>query len=184
MRLANYRRIPLTGFILFLISTLALCAILGAAIFYLVGRESTLAAIFGPADQGRTVFRTLERSNKPNNVLICPEKFCDNAIPEIVSPVFALSADVLRDKMRNSLQNELLLERVHTNDPAMRERYVQRSAVFRFPDTIQVEYIPIGANQSTIALYSRSQIGFSDFQANRIRLKRWLKRLESFEITN
>lgn len=167
----------MTFFTIFIL--VLLCA---GAVTYFLGRENTLALMFGPGDQGRTLFKTFKRSNRPNNALICPEDFCDHAVPEIVAPTYAISADQLREKMRLSLKTEHRLERVHTNDPAMRERYLQRSELFRFPDTIQVEYIPLGPNSSTIALYSAAQIGVSDAGVNRKRLKRWLKRLQEFEI--
>jgi uncharacterized protein (DUF1499 family) len=47
----------------------------------------------------------------------------------------------------------------------------------RFPDTINVLIIPISADASTLALYSRSQIGYSDWGVNRKRLERWLERI-------
>lgn len=161
--------------------------LLAAALFLIVkflGREYALSMLLGPADQGRTIFKTLKRSSLPNNALICPENFCDNAVPEILAPQYNLSAIELRDKMRSSLKSEKRLERVHTNDPAMRERYVQRSELFRFADTIQVEYIPLSHTTSTIAIYSKVQIGLSDGQVNRKRLKRWLKRLRQYELKN
>ena len=47
----------------------------------------------------------------------------------------------------------------------------------RFPDTIDAEVLPVGDNQSTLALYSRSLIGRKDFGVNRARLTRWLAAL-------
>ncbi|MCF6322542.1 MAG: DUF1499 domain-containing protein [Rhizobiaceae bacterium] len=167
-----------------LFTILATLALLATVIVFFYGRENSLAMILGPADQGRTDFKTLKRSNLPNNSLICPENHCENAIPEIVAPVFSVSADGLRERLRASLVSEKRLERVHTNDPAMRERYVQRSNLFRFADTIQVEYIPLGTDRSTIALFSSAQVGLSDGQVNRKRLKRWLKRLEDIVVTD
>lgn len=161
-----------------LFTGLLLITALISAVVYFYGRENTLAAMFGPADQGRTVFKNFKRSTLPNNALICPENFCDNATPDSVAPVFSFSVGKLRDLFQNSIKNEKRLERVHTNDPAMRERYVQRSQMFSFPDTIQVEFIALTPNTSTIALYSNAQLGFSDGKVNFKRLKRWLKRLE------
>ncbi len=167
-----------------LLTILTIFSLLMIVIVYFIGRESALAMILGPADKGRTVFRTLKRSSLPNNSLICPENYCENAIPEIVAPVFSVSADHLRERLRASLIPEKRLERVHTNDPAMRERYVQRSSLFRFADTIQVEYIPLDADRSTIALFSSAQVGLSDGQVNRKRLKRWLGRLKDIIVTD
>ena len=164
----------------YIVALILIILVFGAALFFL-GIEGLLTTIFGPADKGPIVFSTFKRSILPNNALICPENYCGNAVPEVVAPEFNFSADMLREKLRTVLENELRLERVHINDPSMDERYIQRSQLFRFPDTIQVEYIPLGPDRSTIALYSRSQIGFSDRKVNLKRLKRWLKQLNQIE---
>lgn len=46
----------------------------------------------------------------------------------------------------------------------------------RYPDTVDLEVIPVGENQSTLALYSRSLVGRKDFGVNRARLRRWRNR--------
>jgi uncharacterized protein (DUF1499 family) len=56
--------------------------------------------------------------------------------------------------------------------------YVQRSRVLRFPDVITVQLIPLGPDRSTLAVYSRSRYGRSDFGVNRRRVEDWLTRLE------
>ena len=164
-----------------LFAIVALIVLIIFALINVIGREKILTAFFGAPDQGRIVFKSLIRSRKPNTALICPEGFCDNATPDQIASVYLVSADQLREKLRNSLLNELRLVRVHTNDPAWRERYVQRSQTFRFPDTIQVEFIPLNSGRSTIALHSRAQIGYGDGNVNINRLKRWLKRLQSIK---
>jgi uncharacterized protein (DUF1499 family) len=164
--------------IMTLIFALILVALVIAMALFFLGREGFWATLIGPPDQGPIIFRSFKRSNLPNNALICPEDYCDNSIPEVVAPEFKVSAEKLREELRTCLKREIGLERVHTNDPAMNERYIQRSQTFKFPDTIQVAYIPLGPDRSSIALYSCSQIGFSDRKVNLKRLKRWLKRLD------
>ena len=55
--------------------------------------------------------------------------------------------------------------------------YVQRSARFRFPDIITVRFISVAPSQSTLAIYSRSVYGKSDFGVNRERIESWLSAL-------
>ena len=164
-----------------MLTILMIAAIIAALLIYVAGYEKTWASIFGSADQGRTVFKTLRRSKLPNTALICPQDYCDTAKPNQIAPLYSVSAEQLREKFRAGLKQEKNLERVHTNDPAMRERYIQRSSGLRFPDTIQVEYIPLSAKSSTIALYSQSQIGISDRGVNAKRLRRWLKIIEDIQ---
>ena len=51
------------------------------------------------------------------------------------------------------------------------DRYVVRSKRMRFPDTVNVRIFGAGDQGSTLALYSRSQIGYSDMGANEQRLR-------------
>jgi len=51
---------------------------------------------------------------------------------------------------------------------------VQRSLIFRFPDTITVQVFPQTEGGSTLAIYSRSNYGRSDLGVNKARVQRWL----------
>ena len=55
----------------------------------------------------------------------------------------------------------------------MQDRYLQRSRLMSFPDTIDVRFIAIDNDRSTLAIYSRSQIGRSDFGVNLERIRLW-----------
>ena len=55
---------------------------------------------------------------------------------------------------------------------------VQHSAVLGFPDVITVEFVPVGPDRSSVALYSRARYGKLDFGVNRKRVERWISRLE------
>jgi len=56
--------------------------------------------------------------------------------------------------------------------------YVQRSAVFGFPDYISIHATPDG-DGSTLSVYSRSRFGHSDLGVNKSRIERWLTELQS-----
>ena len=45
----------------------------------------------------------------------------------------------------------------------------------RYPDTVDVLVLPAEGGRSTVAIYSRSQIGRSDLGANLARIRRWLE---------
>ena len=57
------------------------------------------------------------------------------------------------------------------------DRYLARSRILRFPDTIDALVIERDENQATLALYSRGQIGYGDLGVNRARIERWLSRI-------
>jgi len=67
---------------------------------------------------------------------------------------------------------------VASDESGFNARYVQRTKIMRFPDTVNVRFIDLGDGRSTIALYSRSQLGESDFGVNRARIERWLGKLQ------
>lgn len=56
--------------------------------------------------------------------------------------------------------------------------YIQHSPIFRFPDIVTVEFVALGPERSSVAVYSRSRYGGYDFAENRKRVKRWLFQLE------
>jgi len=79
--------------------------------------------------------------------------------------------------MAKVIASEPRITLVHRDNAALTERYVQRSALLGFPDTIIVRYLGLPDGRSTLALYSRSQLGRSDLGVNEARLKRWLEKL-------
>lgn len=79
--------------------------------------------------------------------------------------------------MTKVIASEPRIAVVDKDDATLTERYIQRSALLRFPDTIVVRYIEQPEGCSTLAMYSRSQLGHSDLGVNIARLKRWLKKL-------
>lgn len=149
--------------------------ILAAAGYILIGPER-LWLQFGDADLGPVSFETLERRATPNDALACHPGFC-NAPSDIVSPVFTVGAVELRRLFHQAIASEPRLTRIATDETELTERYIQRSWGLRFPDTINVRFVSRGDGHSTLALYSRSQLGRSDFGVNRARLERWLGNL-------
>jgi uncharacterized protein (DUF1499 family) len=75
------------------------------------------------------------------------------------------------------IASEVRTTRVHADEAALTERYVQRSALLEFPDTIVLRYLEQPDNRSTVAMYSRSQLGRSDLGVNKARIERWIAKL-------
>ena len=100
----------------------------------------------------------------------------------LISPSSSVGVEDLSAALTQSLEGEASLERVDDGSDPLRLRYVQRTRLMRFPDTIRIQFYPLedGA-ASTLALYSQSQIGTSDFGVNLQRADRWLGRLKDLE---
>ncbi|MBJ7533080.1 DUF1499 domain-containing protein [Rhodomicrobium vannielii ATCC 17100] len=145
------------------------------AAFFIVGPER-LWSLAGPADQGPVDFETLSRRETPNDALACPPGAC-KARSDIKPPVFAVSAHELRKAFRTAVASEPNLELVDVDENKLTARYVQRSAFWRFPDTIEVRFVDVEDGRSTIAIYSRSLVGRGDLGVNKARVQRWIDKL-------
>jgi len=144
--------------------------------FVLIGPER-LWSTMGPADLGPIDFATLKRRKSPNDALVCPPRLC-KAKSDLEAPAFAVDAKGLRAAMVKVIASEPMITAVHIADDALTDRYVQRSALLGFPDTIVVRYLDQPEGTSMVAIYSRSQLGDSDMGVNKARIERWLGKLK------
>lgn len=166
-------------------STLLRCVLLGslslvtlaflAAI--LVGRERLLTLILGSIEPSSIDFHTLQRHARPNQHLVCPSTVC-TATPDAVSPVYNVPVTVLRNAWLGMILQQPRVERLAVSADELQYDFMQRSRLLRFPDTITVRFIPLSPAMSTLAIYSRSHYGYSDFGVNRQRIESWLASLQ------
>ena len=111
----------------------------------------------------------------PNAALACPPGYCSVA-GAVTSPEFAVPAAIL---YRDYVQLLAAAPRVVTvvAEPPRRLVAIQHSAFLRFPDIVSAEFVALGADRSSLALYSRARYGRYDFGVNRRRVATWLARL-------
>jgi uncharacterized protein (DUF1499 family) len=129
------------------------------------------------ADMTGIEFATLVRPGTPNTYLVCPPNLC--AVPaDAESPIFQRPADQLYDIIRRTLPAQPRTT-VAQDEPARRRLVlVQRSFVFRFPDTITIQAFDLPDSSSTLAIYSASKYGRSDLGVNKARVIKWLALIE------
>lgn len=120
--------------------------------------------------------RELQRADSPNDALACPLRTC-KAAADIESPVYAVAPDDLMQALRRAIEAEPRTELAAEAAALNQVVYVQRSALFRFPDTVWVQPVALSDGASVI-IYSRSNYGYGDFGVNRERVERWLSLLE------
>jgi len=156
----------------------ALIGLLAAVVMVplLVGCETALAMVFGPVQRETIVFETLDPGARTNRYLVCPPGYCA-AAPDRISPVFDEPAAALRGRWMAMIEHQPRITPGPSDAAARQYDFIQRSAVLRFPDTITVRFIALGAARSTLAIYSRSRYGSSDFGVNRDRIDAWLAAL-------
>ena len=154
----------------------AIVAVVVVGVFFMVGPKR-IWSLFGSPDLGPVAFETLERRTTPNDALACPENFC-KARSDLMPPLFGVDVAAMRAAMAKLIASEQRISLVEANETALTERYIQRSALMQFPDTIVVRYIEQPEGHTTLAIYSRSQLGESDLGVNLARLERWLGKLK------
>ncbi len=122
---------------------------------------------------GPVKFQELERRDSPNDYLVCPAGYCKRAAPDRVSPVYSMAVKMLKGRVDALLSKAPRTEIISQGDTQFVA--VQRSLIFRFPDTIDIEVIAAGRERSTVAIYSRSRYGRYDLGANGRRVEGWLE---------
>ena len=138
--------------------------------------ERPLTALFAVGDVENVDFEEFKLTDTANQYLMCPPGFCD-ANPHADSPVFDVSVEQLRGRWREVVAVQPRIVLLAEDEDGQQFDYVQRSARFRFPDIITVRFISVSSSLSTLAIYSRSIYGKSDFGVNRERIDAWLKTL-------
>ncbi|MBP6014115.1 MAG: DUF1499 domain-containing protein [Alphaproteobacteria bacterium] len=122
----------------------------------------------------RTDFATLKRPRSPNTFLMAPEGFCKEAKVDLAPPVYAVEAAKLRQAFLGAVIAQPRVSHSLADEPGLYDDFVVRSALFRFPDLVSVQFIAGKGKTSTLALYSRSVYGRSDLGVNRRRSLAWL----------
>src|SRR5882724_712918 len=149
------------------------CALAGIARVRLSAILSLLAVAACSADTAGVDFATLVRPSSPNTYLVCPKDRCA-AAPDEEGPIYAVPAAQLFERTRALLSAEPRTEVAQEQTETLRLVLVQRSAFFRFPDTITIQAFPLPDGSSTLAIYSQANYGYGDFGVNKERVRRWI----------
>ena len=168
----------------FVILALGVAATIGAArVWPEPGRGFwwRLAAIASmpPALDTIDITQTVRHST-PNDALVCPERVCQKATADILAPIFPVPAGELQRKVGLVALSEPRTEELACpadTDCSKQSAFVQYSALFMWPDVIDVRVLDAGASASTLVIYSRSVFGYTDLGVNRVRVERWLAAL-------
>jgi hypothetical protein len=149
------------------------CRVAAAALTLLVAACS--------ADTSEVDLRRMTRSGATNEFLACPPDYCAAPADATTSlyrvPALRLVA-IARDVLAAQPRMTILRDGPLDSEGGGRLVAVQRSLVFRFPDTIWIEIAPRG-EQASLAIFSRSAYGRSDFGVNRARVERLLAAIDA-----
>lgn len=118
-------------------------------------------------------FNSLQVPTSPNYCLACPH--CSGK-RMIQTSTYKLSAKHLKQYWAQLISQQ---PRTHILiDDNEQQRYIQRTAVWHFPDIIDVRFEPIDAQHSKLYVFSRSVYGYYDFGKNCQRVRNWLNILQ------
>jgi uncharacterized protein (DUF1499 family) len=119
--------------------------------------------------------RSLETRFTPHDALACPAGRC--RVPaDFESPDFAVTERDLMIRVQELIAKEPRTRLVAKDETLQQIVFVQRSRIFRFPDTIWIQSTAQGA-ETSIIIYSRSNYGYWDFGANKRRVRKWLAKI-------
>lgn len=119
-------------------------------------------------------FNNIQLPNSPNYALVAPRGFTPS--PTIDAPQYSVSKEDLQRIMLSVIHEQPRIKPIMQNTKVSEYSFVQRTAVFRFPDQIDVKFIEHEGHGSLIML-SRSMYGYSDLGKNKKRMKQWLELL-------
>lgn len=147
---------------------------LAAAAFFMVGREKTWLLIAGDPDLGPYDFDVLKRRKTPNDALMCSPGLCDEKADGKL-PVFDGPPETVMKKIEAKIGSSGdILQRVDDGSNPAYARYVTFTPLMRFPDTTDIQAVPLEGGKTGLRAYARAKLGKSDGGTNKARLKRWL----------
>lgn len=119
---------------------------------------------------------TAESTGKPNWYRLVPDDASVDRDPKRDGhpPTFDVSAGELGAAFDAVATSDDRVEVLAGSAAAGHVTYVQRSAVFAFPDYISTRFIENPDGGSTLAVYSRARFGRSDLGVNEKRVARWV----------
>ncbi len=152
---------------LLLVLLVLLFAIPVAVMF--VGRERAWTLVAGPADLGRYDFAAERRRGAGNDALACTNGVCASPDLPIANTTLepAAAIEAAEERLR---QVERFVERVDDGSDPTYARFVVRTPLMRFPDTVDLLAGTSPSGETWLKAYSRSKLGRSDLGANRRRL--------------
>ncbi|WP_207476928.1 DUF1499 domain-containing protein [Arenibaculum pallidiluteum] len=144
-----------------------------------VGRDGVWAALFGAPSRLPVDFTRPEAlaDGPPNRVLMCPPGYCAGR-EHATSPEFTVAAEDLRAAWERAVDARPNIRKLGGTADGLQADYEARTPLLRFPDTITVRFIPLAPGRSSLAAFSRSHYGHSDFGVNEARLRALLQTVE------
>lgn len=117
---------------------------------------------------------TLQRPATPNHWFVAGGE-CE-AQADAPAPVFDMPAAAQAALWREWLgaQDGVQVVQAADDTAPLQIRVIAHTPVFGFADVVAIKVLPIGEGRSTVAIYSRSLVGESDWDTNKKRVQDWI----------
>jgi uncharacterized protein (DUF1499 family) len=144
--------------------------------FYIVMLAPIYGIGFGPLGS-ITDFSTLQNRLAHNEYIVAPKDFTPARRDE-PSTTYPVSEDHLKSLIDKVVKRQPRITFIGEDKASHRIEYVQRSLIFRFPDVITFQTIPLETDKSTLAVHSYSIYGAGDLGVNGNIIRSWLGELD------
>ena len=125
-------------------------------------------------------FKKLERRKSPNDSLVCPAGYCPEAEADDDAPIFkGQTAASLGAAVMTVVEQQPRIKVLEEDTTASAFEFEQRSSLIGFKDLISIKCFDVGEDKASLAIYSRSTLGYSDLGVNRKRIRKWLADLKA-----
>lgn len=156
---------------------LALHAAMLAALVLIAGCTSQASEAETSPMSAYLDFTTLEKATSPNRWLVAPADLLEKSKPDAPAPVWSKPPSEVFAALNDIVAAQSAYSDVSKDDTQMAIRFVATIPVFGFKDDVDAVVLPADGG-STIAIYSRSRVGHSDFGVNKKRVERILSALD------
>ena len=121
-------------------------------------------------------WNALSPPDRPNNWLLAPKS--DKSVRRgELAPIFDVGPEVLATTWKQIIEEQPRVQIIAVSNDGLELEAVQRSAIFGFVDRISSRVIAMSEQRSTLAVYSRSTVGYWDLGVNRRRVQDWVRSL-------
>ncbi|MGC6499629.1 MAG: DUF1499 domain-containing protein [Henriciella sp.] len=125
-------------------------------------------------------FNAVKRRPRPNSCLVAPEGFCPTGLTDEIAPVIPVPPKALFERLCTYAQTQSLWQDQATDETTLQFRCVARTRLMRFADDVDIQVLPAPQpDHSTLAIFSRSRVGYSDLGTNARRVGTILAHLTS-----
>lgn len=120
--------------------------------------------------------QSVQKSSKPNQYLVAPEGWLSSETPDATAPVFSQSPDVVFARLLDVIEKTGGTSEVSATKETGRIAYVAKVVIFK--DDVDIAVLP-HPEGSTLAVFSRSRVGYSDLGVNKKRVEQLLSDLQA-----